>query len=75
MLFREVFLLEISQSASNVIYKKVNLLLKDLDCPFLYNVLHRNSEEWDIKMLLKDEKFPRMIFLSLHLNCLYYAQV
>lgn len=36
--------------------------MRDLDCSFLYKILHCNSEEWDIKMLLKDENFPRIIF-------------
>jgi len=62
VLFREVFRLEISESAANVIYKKVNLLLRHLDCPFLNNVWHCNSKEWDIKTLLEDENFPRIIF-------------
>lgn len=64
VIFREVFLLEISESATNVIYKKVNVLLKDLDCPFLQSVLHCNSEEWNIKMLLKAENFPRIMVFS-----------
>lgn len=57
-----MFLLGISESATNVIYKNVNLLLRDFDCPFLYNVMNCNSEEWDIKTLLKFEIFSRIIF-------------
>lgn len=62
MLLKEVFLLGISESAIDVIYKKVNLLLRNLDCPFVYNVMNCNLEEWDIEMLLKAENFSRIIF-------------
>lgn len=63
MLLKEVFLLGISESATRVIYKKVTLLMVDLDCPFPYNVMNCNLEEWDIKMLLKKpENFSRITF-------------
>lgn len=63
MLFEEVFLLGISESATNVIYKKVTLLMGDPDCPFPHNVMICNLEECDIKMLLrKTENFSRIIF-------------